>query len=490
MATSAWLCACAATPLPSNVVTPLESATASPPVVAAPAPPMSEAQCDERIEEIRGRAAADRDRARDDYAASCEAGCGDGCWAAGSIQHRGPPGRRDDAKAFAYYQRACAAKSGIGCAALAFSYRMGWGTARSFDEAKRYYRMGCDMNFGPACGGLGDMFETQTDGAPDSAEAARDYLRACELRDGGGCDGAGQLYAKGRGVVADDRRALALYDKGCDYGSALACARAGDAAAANADPSPDKQAALRARVDSTYRRGAELARASCDRGDPQGCSILGDAYRAGKGVPRDVEIARRLYRIGCDGQMGLGCAGLRALGDVPSIDGTASGALASASTFDCARVRCRDQSKVQLYDNAGHAFEVSVPSSPYVPDAIVLFPGDDFYVTGDEQDGRLVNLRYVDPPAAPSRVLHVQFSQRKIGESYSMLLEVQSYFPRWTSYHALTHQVSRAPRELRQTTTCPIGPMIHATEMWPDLLSSIRLGDFRFDDKPGPCNYY
>jgi TPR repeat protein len=461
--------------------------------MAPPAAVLPKAECDSLNDAIHQDEAADPLRARKRYAALCNHGCGDACWSAGALYQRPPSGTRDDATAFAFYQRACAAKSGIGCAALAFNYRMGWGVTRSLAEAKKYYRMGCELEFGVACGGLADLYQWQLDGGPpDGATAVKYYERACELHDGAGCSGAADLYAQGGGVARDDRRAYELYVQGCRYASASACAGTGKMLEVRAALAPTKGAELIRHADEAYRRGAAIARADCERGDPQQCAVLGDSYRLGKGVKRDVAEARRLYRIGCDGQMQLGCDGLRLLGEPAGVGSASDGARGPAArpSHDCSVVRCRDQSKVHLFDNSGQAFEVDVPASPYIDDAIVLYPGDDFFVTGDEKDGLLVNLRFVDPPAAPKEVLHVHFAQEKgVNGTYQMILTVQSFYGRWLGYHAIMHHASQPPRIYRQTSTCPIAPMARGMEMWPDTLSALRLRDFRFDQK-GACTYY
>jgi uncharacterized protein len=306
---STLILACASTPAPVPPA-PGRAASAAPGRV-----PMAEAECERRWQDAHSGNAAEPRVAYDRYAVACNEGCGLACWNAGSLFQRPPRLGRDDAKALAYYRRACELGSGIGCAAVAFSYRMGWGLEHDYEEAKRYYRIGCELAFGPSCGGLGDMFETQLEGPADSTEAARDYLRACELHDGAGCAAAAELYEKGRGVGRDEQRACALYLEGCHRGSASGCAELARILEAKNALSGNERAENLGNAAELYRHAVEVNRKACDNGDPQACSELGDAYRGGKGVARDLEEARRLYRIGCEGEMGLGCDGLRALGE-------------------------------------------------------------------------------------------------------------------------------------------------------------------------------
>ena len=60
-------------------------------------------------------------------------------------------------------------------------------------------------------------------------------------------------------------------------------------------------------------RAFELNHAKCEAGDPYHCSLLGDAYRDGKGVTKDTRRAFELYQFGCENGMQAGCDGLDSL---------------------------------------------------------------------------------------------------------------------------------------------------------------------------------
>jgi hypothetical protein len=252
---------------------------------------------------------------------------------------------------------------------------------------------------------------------------------------------------------------------------------------------------LQQRASDLYRRAFDLSSAGCKKGDPLHCSLLGDAYRDGKGVAKNLDQARLLYTIGCNGQMAVGCDGLRSLGPMSSSSNGATSAPESAATTKgdrgvCDLVRCRDETTLHLVDES-REYVVKVPPTPYAgTDALSAYPGDDYFVTAQEVGGLLTNFRYVDPPTQPKDVLHVQFKQEKVGNRFQMVLTIQSFFPWQLVYHALGHHPARPQREYLKTTTCPIGPMMRSIETWPTPMSFLKLTDFRFVSGKPACQYY
>ncbi|HKO50753.1 MAG TPA: tetratricopeptide repeat protein [Polyangiaceae bacterium] len=239
------------------------------------------------------------------YERACQDQCADACNIAGVTYRIGPQELRNDTTAAMFFQRACAGRSASGCCHLALMHRMGRGVPQDYDAAKKAYAKACDAGDGDGCGGLGDMFEHQVSFASDSEKAARHYSRGCELGSAISCAGLADLYRAGRGVSADANRALDLYKRGCVQGSSYGCT--GAAKLLEQDP------ATAAKAEEFARTAVKLNTAECDDGDPYNCSLLGDAYREGRGVQKDLNRAFQLYQSGCKNGMQAGCDGLRAL---------------------------------------------------------------------------------------------------------------------------------------------------------------------------------
>jgi uncharacterized protein len=289
--------ACSSSPPPTTPSRTPVNATARSSTSAAPS--ISETSCPLRSDEAETPPGGLVEHAR-----ACDAGNAEACAAAGEdLRLRSSaPGRLE--RAVAYYQRACAAGSSSGCSDLARAFRSGLGVAVDYDEAKRLYALACDRGHAHACAGMGDMYEHQVPGARDPALAAKYYDKACQLGGATGCAGLGEMYQLGHGVAADADKALELYTVACRCQNSYGCLHG----ARLAEKLRREDAAH-----TLYRLALLVNQARCDAGDPFECSLLGDQYRDGKGVPRDLERAFELYTYGCENHMSAGCEGLESL---------------------------------------------------------------------------------------------------------------------------------------------------------------------------------
>jgi len=160
----------------------------------------------------------------------------------------------------------------------------------------------------------------------------------------------------------------------------------------------------------------------------------------------------------------------------------------------CDRARpCRPATRIRLTLDDGTAFEADAPPAPYVLGSamIKIIPGDDFFVAGDEENGQLVRLRYLEErPVELKNVVHIHFEQAVISGHHAMMLHVDNAFERPLVYHASLHGAKSPAGAFAKTSTCPVRPKGTAIEWWPDPISSIILLDFRFVDAPRACEYY
>ena len=60
---------------------------------------------------------------------------------------------------------------------------------------------------------------------------------------------------------------------------------------------------------ATPRRGAQLFRRACEAGEAIGCKDLGIAYRDGRGVAKDAELAREYEARAVEAKPGGGTSG-------------------------------------------------------------------------------------------------------------------------------------------------------------------------------------
>jgi len=148
----------------------------------------------------------------------------------------------------------------------------------------------------------------------------------------------------------------------------------------------------------------------------------------------------------------------------------------------CKQTECRPAHTLKLHLDDGRAVDVPVPSLPYVHrDIVHALPGDDFYVAADERGGRLVNMRYVAPPATPKDALHIRFRQEQIkGGHWMMVAHITSHFSHTLAYHAATQGSPSRPS--RRTSVCPLHPGAGVFESWPNAILFLHLKDFRVVD--------
>jgi hypothetical protein len=158
----------------------------------------------------------------------------------------------------------------------------------------------------------------------------------------------------------------------------------------------------------------------------------------------------------------------------------------------CAITDCRPAKTLILQQQGKGQFLMNTPALPYVFDgAVIVLPGDDFFITADDRDGALVNLRRIGAPAEQSpNVIHVTFKQEQLNNGvFIMSLLLDSSFPRPLVYHAAAMNAWR-PYEPFSTSTCPVRPGITAGETWNAPLWQLMLRNFRTAEQPGLCKIY
>jgi len=158
----------------------------------------------------------------------------------------------------------------------------------------------------------------------------------------------------------------------------------------------------------------------------------------------------------------------------------------------CAITACRPAKTLILQQQGKGQFLMNTPGLPYVLDgAVIVLPGDDFFITADDRDGALVNLRRIDPPAegAPN-VIHISYKQEQLSNGmFYMSLLLDSSFARSLVYHAAAMNAAR-PYAPFATSTCPVRPGVKMNETWNAPLWQLMLRNFRTAEQPGLCKIY
>ena len=238
------------------------------------------------------------------YEHACTLGCAAACDGAGTLQRTGPAEVRSDEGAATYFERACTAKDARGCIHLGELRELGQGTARDLAAATRAYDAACELRDGDGCAAHGELLETE---ASDLTAAVAEYTRGCALDSGRACAKLAAMHERGAEVAREPARALELYERACELKAATGCIGAARLLAAAPDGGNSAQ------IEPLERTAAALAAQGCNDGEAQACALLGDAYRDGAGVEKDVKRAARLYALGCKEGVEAACEGLKRL---------------------------------------------------------------------------------------------------------------------------------------------------------------------------------
>lgn len=229
------------------------------------------------------------------------------------------------------------------CTSLGHMHDTGNGAEQSDQKAAKYYKQGCDQKDSSGCVNYAVLLDKGRGGLAESPEkAAALASAACDDGNPNGCSNFGAMLENGRGVEKDSARAVKLFKVGCDAGIGNACFNAGLAAQKGfvGAPDPIRAASFYERacqggefracsnlgvlyqeggqgLTKDYAHAMRLYRRACASNDGRasaaGCTNVGELYRDGLGVPKDLEKAREHYQRGCTGGQKEACAELQKL---------------------------------------------------------------------------------------------------------------------------------------------------------------------------------
>jgi hypothetical protein len=199
-------------------------------------------------------------------------------------------------------------------------------------------RSSCEKRVGSYCGQIGRALDEGEPGPVDAAarRACADWYhhRACDLRDINGCHELAAHLAKGISAAPIAARIIALLTAECARPEGeSACVQLGISYEIGRDAGRDE-----ARAEAIYRKACadvpaercvDLARGvpplaaktllgtvrvslekACGGADAAACMQLGTLNEEGRGAPKDLPAAAKLYRRACDGGVAAGCTAL------------------------------------------------------------------------------------------------------------------------------------------------------------------------------------
>ncbi len=129
-------------------------------------------------------------------------------------------------------------------------------------------------------------------------------------------------------------------------------------------------------------------------------------------------------------------------------------------------------------------YQEDIKATPYVlPDSSVqIYPGETIYVEVEKENAVIKKITAVKENINPSKTLVIEFSQttkKKVHEM--MMLKITNPFNERLIYKA-TMFVLKAKRWV-PTDVMPVEPKLDGFETWPDIITSIALGNWAFATK-------
>ncbi|RZM30326.1 MAG: hypothetical protein EOO88_01165 [Pedobacter sp.] len=126
-------------------------------------------------------------------------------------------------------------------------------------------------------------------------------------------------------------------------------------------------------------------------------------------------------------------------------------------------------------------YEEQIKAVPYIfPNkSVQVYPGETIYLEVTLNDGEITAMNPVKEIVRPKATLTLQFVQKTEKKKHSlMMLTVENPFPFDLTYEALIFTFSQ--KKWSKTSIIPVRAGLSGIEMWPDLITSIALGNWKF----------
>ena len=127
--------------------------------------------------------------------------------------------------------------------------------------------------------------------------------------------------------------------------------------------------------------------------------------------------------------------------------------------------------------------EQQVPGSPYVfPDkTIQIYPGETIYIEISLNNTEITGFKAVKEIKDSSHTMIINFKQiSENGVHKRMILTINNPFGKKLLYHALMSTLGN--KSWTETDVLPVEPKLSGIEMWPDVILSLGLGHWKFQD--------
>ncbi|MBI1250838.1 MAG: hypothetical protein GC189_05140 [Alphaproteobacteria bacterium] len=207
----------------------------------------------------------------------------------------------DPARAKRFLDRGCAGGDRRACGALGLMLVSGDQSDRDYARAAPLLAAACDEGMGAACGSLSNMLFLGVGVEQDHAAALTRADQGCAVHDARSCMAFGLHLSAGDVYPRDFRRAGPALREACAARESEACGmleNAASAVASGEQPGLERAAAL------------DWFGAACQGGRPRACGVAGAFLSEGLFGPADPESGAAMFQRGCDLDHAMSCASL------------------------------------------------------------------------------------------------------------------------------------------------------------------------------------
>ena len=164
---------------------------------------------------------------------------------------------------------------------------------KKYLEAIEYYKKACDLNFGISCLSLGNIYYKEKYKMRDMNKSVNYYKKACDLNVSTACQIAGLAYLYNIHIKKDTNTALKYLKKGCNLKNSSSCYSLG----------------LTYEKKKFFDKGKiyYYLDKACTLKYSHSCYYLGTIYQKGKYGDKDINKAKKYYKIACDLKNNISC---------------------------------------------------------------------------------------------------------------------------------------------------------------------------------------
>ena len=141
----------------------------------------------------------------------------------------------------------------------------------------------------------------------------------------------------------------------------------------------------------------------------------------------------------------------------------------------------RDSFTLSMPVEKNSYYESHINSSPFIvgPNILQLFPGETVFLEIEHKNGKITNIKSVKENKNPDRTVEIKFYQNANGNTHvSMMLKVKNPFKQNLLYDAAIRLMKS--EKWVETSIIPVSAGLFGIEMWPDVIVSIALHEWRF----------